>query len=106
MKKGLLSVSHPHGVSNKLKCKFFGQNTNLLFKKSATYFAAVVRPSSGRSQEYKNKEITQLQYWPEISDLTRCYIKYIKYILCISRRMSSWGVIHVKCTLCILYKIL
>jgi hypothetical protein len=44
------------------KAEFLSQNTTLLFNKSATCFGYCQQPLSERSQEYKEKDITQLQY--------------------------------------------
>jgi hypothetical protein len=57
-----LKQYHPQAYQPTTNAEFLSQNTTLLFNKSATCFGYCQQPLSGRFKEYKEKDITQLQY--------------------------------------------
>lgn len=69
--KYILIVIHPRFFYNKLVSSV---KTQLHYLTNQLHIsAALLWPSSAPPQEFEKKEVTELQYWPKISEDTVCY---------------------------------
>jgi len=83
---------------NILKLRGFSVKTQLCYLTNQLRVSdTVLYPSLDRSQEYREKEIIQLQYRPEISDRTVHYTKYIRYTICTGLFINPSGISELDC---------